>query len=195
MPSEQISAPAGGTVAAPDLSSAAPRCSVFIASSVDGFIARDDGSIDWLLSVQLEGEDYGYGHFIDSVDCFVLGRRTYETILKFDSWPYAGRRCVVLTSQQRTSRHGEEFFSGPVSELADRLGRDGVRHVYVDGGMVIQQFLAAQLVDELILSIVPVILGGGVRLFGAGGLEQPLRLAETRTWPTGLIQLRYRRAR
>ncbi len=168
-----------------------PRCSVFIAVSVDGYIARSDGAIDWLATVQQEGEDYGYKKFFDSVDALVVGRNTYDLALGFEPWPYSGKRCIVLTHRPPTSRHGEEFFGGGPEALVEQLGRDGTRHVYVDGGTVIQQFLAAKVIDDLTLSVVPVVLGAGIRLFAKDGPEQRLTLDEARSWPTGLTQLRY----
>lgn len=169
-----------------------PRCSVFIAVSLDGYIAREDGGIDWLSIVQQEGEDYGYKAFADTCDTLVMGRNTYDTALGFDAWPYEGKRLVVLTHNPPPPRHGEAFFAGSPEELAGALGRDGARRVYVDGGAVIRQFLAAGCIDDLTLSVVPVLLGGGIPLFASGGPEHRLHLEESRSWPTGLVQLRYR---
>ena len=171
-----------------------PRFSVFIAVSVDGYIARSDGSIDWLAAVEQKGEDYGYKQFFDGVDALVVGRKTYEVALGFEPWPYAGKRCIVLTHRPPAPRHGEEFFGGGLDALVEVLGAGGVRRAYVDGGAVIRQFLAARLVDDLTLSIVPVVLGEGISLFSGGLPEQKLVLEEARSWPTGLTQLRYRLA-
>lgn len=167
------------------------QCSVFIATSLDGYIARADGALDWLGAVKLEGEDYGYARFAATVDALVVGRATYDVVLGFGAWPYAGKRVVVLTHRPGESRHGEEFFTGPVSDLAAMLAEDGVKRVYVDGGVVIQQFLAAKLIDDLTISVIPVVLGGGIRLFG-DGTEQALALDGVQSWPTGLVQQRYR---
>src|SRR5688572_788699 len=141
------------------------RFSVFIAASVDGYIARADGSIEWLAMVEQEGEDYGFKAFFESVDVLVVGRGTYDAALKFDVWPYEGKRCIVLTHRPRAPLHGEEFLADDPAALAEKLDREGARHVYVDGGTVIQQFLAAGLINDVTLSIVPVILGAGIRLF------------------------------
>jgi dihydrofolate reductase len=168
-----------------------PRCSVFIAVSLDGFIARPDGSLDWLAVVEQKGEDYGYQRFADSVDVLVVGRKTYETALGFDGWPYSGKRCIVVTHRPSEARHGEEFFAGEPRALVERLAREGAGRVYVDGGQIIQQFLAANLIDDLTLSVIPVLLGDGIPLF-ARGPERRLVLEETRSWPTGLTQLHYR---
>lgn len=172
-----------------------PRCSVYVAVSVDGYIARPGGGIDWLSIVELEGEDYGYKVFLDSIDVLVVGRKTYDVALGFAGWPYVGKRCVVLTHRPPlASRHGEEFFAGVPRAVVERLAREGARRVYVDGGAVIQQFLSARLIDDLTLSVVPVVLGGGVRLFADDAAERRLILDDAKSWPSGLAQLRYRMA-
>lgn len=170
---------------------ARPRCSVYIASSLDGFIARADGGIDWLSVVEREGEDYGFKSFFDSVDALVMGRKTYATALGFDAWPYAGKRCVVLTHGAPDARHGEEFFSGDPTDLVERLGAEGVKHVYVDGGAVIAQFLAAKLVDDLTVSVIPTLLGEGTTLAPKLGRDVSLRLVAHRAFESGLVQLTY----
>jgi dihydrofolate reductase len=171
-----------------------PRCSVFIATSLDGYIARADGAIDWLDAVQRPGEDYGFGAFFAGVDTLVLGRRTYETALAFPAWPYAGKRCVVLThAPAPQARYDEAFYAGEPRALVERLAGQGARHVYVDGGVVISAFLAAGLIDDMTISIVPILLGGGVRLFTTTGVERALRLIESRAYDSGLVRLRYGR--
>ncbi|MEZ4452676.1 MAG: dihydrofolate reductase family protein [Nannocystaceae bacterium] len=171
-----------------------PRVSVFLAQSLDGYIARPDGGLDWLEAVQRPGEDYGFAEFFAGVDALMIGRNTYDVVLGFDPWPYADKRCVVLTRRPPPPRHGEVFRAGEPAALLDALARDGVRHVYVDGGAVIQRFLAADLVDALTLSILPVILGDGIALFArTPAPERPLELVDARSWPAGLAQLRYRR--
>jgi dihydrofolate reductase len=169
------------------------QCSVFIATSLDGFIARADGGIDWLSVVERPDEDYGYQRFCDSVDVFVVGRKTYETALGFESWPYAGKRCIVMTHGTFAPRHGEELYAGPPEGLVARLSATNARRAYVDGGDVIRQFLAAGLIEDLTLSIIPVLLGEGVRLFGKTGRDVPLALVRTGAFESGLVQLAYRR--
>jgi dihydrofolate reductase len=166
---------------------------VFIAASLDGFIARADGALDWLSVVERAGQDYGYRVFFDEVDALVMGRRTYDTVLGFDAWPYQGKRCIVLThAPPAAPRADEEFHGGALAPLLERLVRQGVRRVYVDGGVVIRQFLAERLIDDLTVSVIPVLLGGGIRLFeGEGAAERGLRLIEARPFESGLVQLRY----
>lgn len=168
-----------------------PHCAVFIATSLDGFIALPDGSIRWLDAVQLDGEDYGFGSFFDSVDTLLMGRLTWESVLHFDEWPYAGKRVVVLTHRTAEGKHGESFRSGEPAAVLAELHAEGARRVYVDGGAVISQFLHEGLLDELTLSIVPVLLGDGIRLFQGGPARNRLHLAESHAYPNGLVQLRY----
>lgn len=169
-----------------------PQCSVFIAASLDGFIARADGAIDWLAVVERPGEDYGFKTFYESVDTLVMGRKTYETALGFPAWPYDGKRCVVLTREQRAAHHGESFFAGDPAVLVERLGAEGAKRAYVDGGAVIGQFLAAKLVDDLTVSVIPILLGEGAPLAPALGGDVRLELVEHRAFESGLVQLRYR---
>lgn len=172
------------------------RGAVYIATSLDGFIARADGGIDFLSRVEVAGEDYGYREFFASVDALVMGKRTYDTVIAFDPWPYAGKRMVVLTSQSGlASRHGEEFYAGELYALFERLGTDGVRRVYVDGGNVIGQALRAGLVDEVTVSVIPVLLGAGTPLAPALTSDVPLELTGHRAFPSGLVQLTYRTTR
>lgn len=170
-----------------------PHASVFLATSIDGFIARTDGGIDWLAVVERPGEDYGIQAFYDSVDTIVMGRKTYETGLGFDQWPYAAMRCVVVTGDTtRTSRHGEAFYSGELAVLFERLGAEGAKHIYVDGGVVIAQALRAGLVDEVTISIIPIVLGEGTPLAPKVGADVKLDLVAHEVFESGLVQLKYR---
>lgn len=171
-----------------------PRCSVFIATSLDGFIARSDGTFDFLSIVEQAGEDYGFGEFFATVDALVIGRHTYETALGFPEWPYAGKRCIVLTHRETPTAHGEQFFAGDPSGLVEQLALVGVQRLYVDGGAVIREFLKADLIDDMTLSIVPVLLGRGISLFGSEVPEQRLLLTDNRAYASGLVQLHYERA-
>lgn len=159
--------------------------------SLDGYIARDDGSVEWLSAVERPGEDYGYGTFFGAIDTLVIGRNTYETVVSGRKWPYAGKRCVVLTHRPGTPRHGEQLSAADPDEVVQRLRRDGARHAYIDGGAVIRQFLDARLIDDLTVSVIPILLGRGIPLFTAGDVEHNLTLREARSWSSGLAQLRY----
>lgn len=171
-----------------------PRCSVFIATSLDGFIARPDGTFDFLSIVERPNEDYGFADFFATIDALVIGRNTYETALSFPEWPYAGKRCVVLTHREAPSVHGEQFFAGEPEALLEQLAMAGAQRLYVDGGAVIREFLRNHLIDDLTVSIVPVLLGQGVSLFGSEVPEQRLHLTSSKAYESGLVQLCYTRA-
>lgn len=167
-----------------------PRFSVFIAASLDGFIARADGNIDWLGIHALDQEPNGYDEFIRTVDAIVIGRGTYETALGFGDWAYGNRRVIVLTHGARASQHGEEFHAGAPAALLPRLA--GCQRVYVDGGKVISQFFAADLIDDVTVGILPIVLGGGIRLFPGGEGEHRLALERHHVYRSGMVQLEYR---
>ena len=169
----------------------APRFSVFIATSVDGYIARADGSIDWLSIVHPVDEAHGYETFISSVDTVVIGRNTYETVLRYEQWPYVDKKVVVMThrSPPAPARNAEEFYSGSATELASQLVES--KRVYVDGGSVVRQFFAAGLINDLTISVIPIVLGSGIRLFSCGEGEHRLQLESSRSWPSGMVQMRY----
>jgi dihydrofolate reductase len=167
------------------------RCSVFIATSVDGYIARADGGLDWLDRVASPDTDYGYAAFAATVDVLVMGRATYDVVRGFNEWPYGDKRVIVMTS--RPADH--ETFSGEPVALVARLRTEGIQRAYIDGGNVIRQFLAADLIDDLTLSIIPVVLGDGIPLWGPGTGEHALEVVDTRAYPSGLVQLRYAKSR
>ena len=159
-----------------------PTCAAFVAASLDGFIARRDGGLDWLEAFAASGEDHGYRALFEAIDTVLLGRATWEVACRFHEWPYAGKRVAVLSRKPAVAAHGELFLSGDAAAALDRLGAAGARRVYADGGSV----------DELTVSIVPVVLGDGIRLFQAPLPERPLELVSVRPFPSGLVQLRYR---
>ena len=168
-----------------------PRCSVFIATSLDGFIARRDGGIDWLSIVETPGEDYGYAKFFADVGALILGRRTYDTALGFSAWPYGDKPCVVLTHRSAAGAGTGALPRRRAGPLLEELHAAGVRRVYVDGGAVIRLFLREGLIDDITLSIVPVLLGDGIPLFDDAIPERRLRLAGSQAFASGLVQLRY----
>lgn len=175
-----------------------PRFSVFIATSLDGFIARTDGSIDWLEQANglvPEGEDCGYGAFFETVDCLVMGRNTFETVLGFETWPYGTMKVVVLTSRPLAlPPHLADTVSvsdSPPGMLAETLGAQGVQHVYLDGGNTISRFLAANLVDEMTITTIPVLIGSGRPLFGPLGTDIGVKLEASKGWDFGFVQNRY----
>lgn len=175
------------------------KCSVYIATSLDGFIARLDGGLDWLPQQAEPGEDYGYQAFFDSVDVLVMGRNSYEKVLTFGAWPYGEKRVVVLSSRPleiAPALAGRvEALSLSPREVVTRLEARGAHHAYVDGGQTIQRFLRDGLIDEITLTRIPVLIGQGLPLFGALDADVPLRHVETRSYPNGLVQSKYAIAR
>lgn len=168
--------------------------SVFIGMSVDGFIARRNGDLDFLP--EGGGEPHGYDEFIASVDALVIGRKTFETVLSFPNWPYGKRRVVVLSSRSLDFSHVRggfvEQMAGPPAEIVSKLAASGVQHVYVDGGITIQRFLSAGLVQRLIITRVPVLIGDGIPLFGVLPRDIWLRHVATQHYPSGLVKTEYR---
>ncbi len=166
--------------------------SVFIATSLDGFIARPNGALDWLPSDEVE--PHGYDEFIASVDAVVMGRKTFETVLTFDGWPFT-KPVVVLRSRpsslQAPAGARCEFMSGGPPEVVARLEARGLRHLYIDGGVTIQGFLSANLIQRMIITRIPVLLGAGIPLFGPLVRDVRLRHVATRSYPSGLVQSEY----
>jgi len=166
--------------------------SVFVGTSVDGFIARPNGDLDFLPPSG--GEPHGYNEFIATVDAIVIGRKTFETVLAMEGWPYGDKRVVVLSSRPLDlSGAGGivEQMAGSPAEIASRLAASGAHHLYVDGGVTIQGFLRAVLIQRLIITRVPVLIGEGVPLFGTLSRDIRLRHIATRHYPSGLVQSEY----
>lgn len=168
------------------------KASVFIGSSVDGFIARTNGDLDFLPPGG--GEPHGYVEFMDTVDALVIGRKTFETVLAFDTWPYGGKPVFVLSTHKLAAAPSGavvEQMSGDPSEIAAQLDARGIQHVYVDGGLTIQGFLRAGLIQHLIITRVPVLIGDGIPLFGTLPHDVRLHHVGTRQYPSGLVQSEY----
>jgi dihydrofolate reductase len=172
--------------------------SVFIGTSVDGFIARPNGDLDFLPAGG--GEPHGYNEFMASVDALVIGRNTFETVLAFPEWPYGSKRVVVLSSRPldfstigSVSERGGvvEQMAGPPPEIVAKLAASGVKHIYVDGGITIQRFLRAGLVHRLTITRVPVLIGEGIPLFGSLPRDVRLRHVATQHYPSGLVKSEY----
>ena len=167
--------------------------SVFIGTSVDGFIARANDDLDWLP--EGGGEPHGYDEFMASVDALVIGRRTFEKVLTFKAWPYGDKRVVVLSSRpvDLSAAVGGvvEQMAGSPAEIVSQLAASGAQHLYVDGGITIQGFLRAGLIQRLIITRVPVLIGDGVPLFGSLARDIRLRHVATRHYPSGLVQSEY----
>ena len=181
-----------------DEAQARPECSVFVGVSLDGFIARPNGDLDWLIG---EGggdsAEYGYNEFIAGIDAIVMGRKTFEKVLTFDKWYYGKKRVEVLSHQSvdlsaAQARGGVvEQMAGSPAEIVSRLAASGATRLYVDGGATIQQFLRVGQIHRLIISRLPVLIGDGIPLFGS--LPHDIRLTHiaTRTYPGGMVQSEY----
>jgi dihydrofolate reductase len=169
---------------------------IFIATSLDGFIARSDGNLDWLVKYQTPDEDHGYGELMDSVDGIVMGRGTFETVLAFDQWPYP-KPLIVLSHTLKNSdipHHLADRVSISAQEPDELMRSLAVRswqRVYVDGGKVIQSFLRAGLITDMVITRVPVLLGEGHPLFGALDQDVDLKHLETTAFASGLVSSKY----
>ena len=169
------------------------NASVFIGTSVDGFIARLNGDLDFLPAGG--GEPHGYREFMETVDALVIGRKTYETVLAFETWPYAEKPVFVLSTRPLAPAPPDavvEHMSGDPAEIVSQLQTRGIKHVYVDGGITIQGFLQAGLIQRLIITRVPVLIGDGISLFGPLPHDVRLEHVATRDYPSGLVQTEYR---
>jgi dihydrofolate reductase len=168
--------------------------SVFVGTSLDGFIARANGELDWLPAGG--GEPHGYDEFMASVDAIVIGRKTFETVLAFAEWPYGDKRVVVLSSRPVVSVAGGvvEQMGGDPAEIAARLAAGKVQSAYIDGGITIQRFLSAGLINRLVVTRVPVLIGEGIPLFGAIPHDIRLLHVTTREFASGLVQSEYHTA-
>jgi dihydrofolate reductase len=174
------------------------KVSVYVGSSIDGYIARLDGSIDWLNEAQSlvpSGEDCGYKAFIETVGALVMGRKTYEQVLTFGPWPY-GKLAVVVLSRNPISF--PEGFPPSVSHSSEtptallaRLSGEGVEHVYVDGGNTIQRFFEESLVDEITITTVPVAIGEGIPVFSSRNGDLELAHMRTKSYDFGFVQTTY----
>lgn len=177
------------------------RCAVFIATSLDGFIARADGGIDWLHDTYgdpgPEPVDMGYDGFMSTIDTLVMGRNTFETVLGFDGWPYGDTPVAVLSSSLTQLPEGVpatvSLSSETPKEIAARLAAEGKQHLYIDGGVTIQRFLDAGLIDEMTITTLPILLGTGIPLFAGTQSDIRFEHVSTRAFRSGLVQSVYRR--
>jgi dihydrofolate reductase len=176
-----------------------PTLSIFVAASLDGFIARPDGSIDWIDAAHAElprGEDCGYEAFMADIDVVVMGRTTFEQVLGFEKWPYDGKRVIALS--RRTLKipsllaPGVSHSREAPHELVARLATEGARHVHVDGGITIRRFLSAGLIDRMTITTIPILLGAGRPLFGPLPADRKLTLLASKAYPSGLMQSTWR---
>lgn len=175
------------------------KCSVFIATSLDGFIARPDGSLDWLNAANAvvpPGEDCGYEAFMSTVDTLVMGRHTFEQVLTFGAWPYGSTPVVVMSHHAALLPSNAPQTVTPSREaptdLVARLSAQGNHHLYIDGGLTVQSFLAEGLIDELTITVIPILLGVGKPLFGPLSSDMNVSHVATRVYEFGFVQHKYR---
>lgn len=167
---------------------------LYIAMSLDGYIATKEGSLDFLSMAEKKGEDYGYARFISTIDTVILGRKTYDKVLSmgFD-YPHADKESYVITRRQRPGTEKLHFYSGDLKELVSQLKIREGKNIFCDGGAeIVHLLMKDDLIDEYIISIIPVFLGSGIALFKDGRPERKLTLVSSPAFDTGLVQLHYK---
>jgi len=166
---------------------------LYIAMSLDGYIAQQNDDLSFLSIVQKEGEDYGYADFISTVDTVIVGRKTYEKVISmgFD-FPHADKDAYVITRTSRPNIGSVKFYSGDLKSLIETLKNQNGKNIFCDGGAeLVNELLNRDLIDELIISVIPILLGNGTQLFKDGRPENKLKLENTKVFETGLTQLHY----
>lgn len=172
------------------------KVTVFLGISLDGFIAGPGGDLSWLSECSTESPtETGYDELMGQTDALVLGRNTYDVVLQFGNWPFGGTRVYVMTTRPLLPAHGEVALEGDIEQVLRAVQASGARFIYLDGGNVVRQALEKNLVDELVLSWVPTVLGSGIRLFKDGLPPSRWRLVRTRSFESGMVQAAYRNDR
>ena len=173
------------------------KISLFIAMSLDGYIAKPNDDLSFLKLVEEDGEDYGYAEFTANVDTIIIGRKTYDYVLKeigASHYDNGQRDVYVITRTERPQIGRTIFYTGNIAELVEKLKSEKGKNIYCDGGAeVINELLKNSLIDEFIISIIPVLLGNGTKLFKDGRPEQILEFVSAKTFETGLVQLYYKK--
>jgi dihydrofolate reductase len=174
------------------------KLSVFIATSLDCCIARNNGAIDWLERANENvpaGEDCGYAVFMQTVDAIVMGRSTFEKVLSFPEWPYGSKSVYVLSTSIKTLPaevpKTVQLLNATPNDVVWKAAAAGHRHLYIDGGRTIQAFLRAGLITELTVTVIPILLGSGIKLFGELQADTDLRLLSSKSFPFGFVQSHY----
>lgn len=169
---------------------------VFLGISLDGFIAGPGGDLSWLSECANESSaETGYDALLAQTDALLLGRNTYDSVIRFNEWPFGSKPVYVLTHRPLAPVHGGWALQGSIEEALRTVQASGAKCIYLDGGDVVRQALHLNLVDELVLSWVPVVLGSGIRLFAEGMRPSRWRLAHSRSFQSGMVQVSYRNAR
>ncbi len=166
---------------------------LYIAMSVDGYIAKPNDDLSFLSIVEKDGEDYGYAKFVSTVDTVIIGRKTYDWVTKQVAFPHADKQTYVITRTSRPDIGKTVFHTGDITELIRKLKSEQGKTIFCDGGAeIVNELLKNQLIDELIISVIPVLLGNGIRLFTEDRPEQYLQLKNVKTFDTGLTQVHYK---
>jgi len=173
------------------------KVSAFIATSLDGYIARPNGDINWLMEADKSDgkEDYGYKEFSDTVDCMIMGRNSMEKVMSFPEWPYEGKRVVVLSNTLNEAppqlQDKIELYSGSLIELVKKLEKDQCKRIYIDGGKTIQSFINDNLITDITITKIPILLGEGLSLFGMTKKDIKLKHTVTKSYPSGFVKSTY----
>jgi len=168
-----------------------------MAISLDGFVARKDHNLDWLMKHDTEGEDPGYDDFISRMDGIVMGRGSFQTVLTFDHWPYQKPVVVMSKTMTQTDIPKElqkqvTITTLPPDQLMQSLASEGWVHAYIDGGQVVQSFIKANLIEDMVITITPILIGDGIRMFGELDADIDLELVSSRKLKAGFVQSHYR---
>ena len=169
------------------------KLSVFVAASMDGFIAGPNGDMSFLSKVHKEGEDYGYQHFIQTVDTVIMGRKTYDWVMQqVDEFPHKDKETYIITQNPRAQEEKVRFYNGYITNLVNDLKLKPGKNIFCDGGAeVINMLLAHNLIDDFIISVIPVLVGEGTRLFQNPQNKHQMILLNAHRYSTGLVQLHY----
>lgn len=174
---------------------------VYIATSIDGYIAREDGTIDWLMELpNPDNSDYGFSVFLERIDGIIMGRKSFETVLGFKEWPYPKTKPIFVLSNSLDELPGNlpvkvEIVRGELKRIIEILKDKGINNLYIDGGKTIQSFLKEDLIDEMIITRIPILLGSGIPLFGINNLELKFEHAGTEVYNNMLVRSKYLRKR
>jgi dihydrofolate reductase len=163
---------------------------LYIATSLDGYIAKEDGNIDWLF----HDEDYGYSKFLSTIDTIIFGRKTYEQVLTFGEWPYSGLKTFVFTHQYLKPRNNVKFISGSVTKTVIHIKKQSKKNIWLmGGGNLITDFAKLQLIDEYQIFIMPIFLGAGIPILQEPVELKPLKFTKSKSYKSGVVELHLKR--
>lgn len=167
---------------------------LYISCSLDGYIAKPNDNLDFLNLVQRDGEDYGYNQFVQTIDTVIVGRKTYEWIIgQGYDFPHTDKECFIMTRQHKPKEGHLTFYNGDLTELVYHLKRKPGKNIFCDGGAeIVNLLLRERLFDEMILSVIPIVVGEGIRLFNDHKSEQVLNLISVKNFDSGLVQMHYK---